>query len=189
MKTKSAQRLAALATVLLLAAGCGSSSESGSEELPTLTDEAAAASSASDTEEVSEADQEKAFAEFEACMTEYGVDVSFSAGGGSVEVPGEQDAPTDGFENMTPEKMEEASAACDPILEDAFGSFELSPEQEAEQADMMLEMQQCLAEEGFEIDLTGNSFALPANVDPTELDAAMTKCNGQAGFMTDELDS
>ena len=133
--------------------------------------------SAEETEPAAPVDPDQAFAEFEACMSEYGVTVAIGglgAGGASVdELEPAGDQP---FENVTPEDIEAADAACQPILDNAFGSFDLSPEQEAEQADAMLEMQQCLSAAGFDIDMTGNAFELSPDIDFDEFNKAMNDC-------------
>ena len=176
----SRRGLAALtAAVAILAGACGSSKDAA--EAPELAsiDEAADATSATQpgptTTEAPEAvDPDQAFAEFEACMADHGVTVAIGgAGGAPVD---DLDSDSEQVEEVTPEDIEAAQEACEPILDDAFGSFDLSPEQEAEQADELLEIQQCLAEAGFDIDMTGGSFQVPQDVDFDEFNTAMNDC-------------
>ena len=145
------------------------------DDSPDDEPEASADDSADNAEPAAPVDPDQAFAEFEACMAEYGVTVAIGGpGGASVdELDPTGDQP---FENITPEDIEAADAACQPILDNAFGSFDLSPEQEAEQADAMLEMQQCLSAAGFDIDMTGNAFQLSSDIDFDEFDKAMNAC-------------
>ena len=127
-----------------------------------------------DGEAPEEVDPEQAFAEFEACMAEYGVSVSFGdTGGAAVEELQPESEPDQEF---SLEDIEAAQEECDPILESAFGSFDLSPEQEAEQADSMLELQQCMADAGFDIDMQGGAFEVPQDVDFDEFNAVMNDC-------------
>lgn len=183
------QWLPALGVVaVLLVASCGSTSESGSDELPSLSTETSTADADTETEP-NEVDPDEAFAAFEACMAEYGIEMSISTGGDAVEVPGSEDAPGGDGTPPNPEAFEEAQAECDPILDEAFGSFEMSPEQEAEQADMMLSLQRCLADKGYEIELDGPGFQLPAEIDIDEFDTAMSECDTEAGFNSEELGS
>ncbi|MGZ0193323.1 MAG: hypothetical protein ACKVG5_13450 [Acidimicrobiales bacterium] len=172
-----------VAVIALLAAACGSSSDTDAEpELPSI-DEPDDSTEATDDESGNEAevaetqeavDPEQAFAEFEACMADHGVSVSIGGQGGAA--VDDLEPGSDPAQNATPEDFEAAQAECDPILDSAFGSFDLSPEQEAEQADAMLELEQCLAEAGFEIDTSGGSFQIPQDVDFDEFNLAMNDC-------------
>jgi hypothetical protein len=128
----------------------------------------------------SEVDPEEAFARFEACMADHGVMVSFGAGG--AEVPGEV-SDNRQTEAVTPERMEEAQRECDPILQEAFGSFDLDPEQEAEMADQMLALQLCLADEGYDIEINDNMFN-PGQVDMEEFGAALDRCSQEVDLGT-----
>lgn len=164
-----------LAVVAALVAGACSTSDAASDpELASIesTSSTEASTASGSDSSTSEVDQEEAFALFEACMADYGVMASVGAGG--ADVPGEvsDDRQT---EPVTPEKIEEAQRECDPILEEAFGSFDLDPEQEAEMADQMLALQLCLADEGYDIEINGNMFD-PGQVDMEEFGAALDRC-------------
>jgi len=177
---KSPRFIILAAAIAILAGACGSSSDTtAAPELASIDEPPGAAAVTSDDDpEVAETpgavDPDQAFAEFEACMADHGVTVAISGSGGAPVddlVPGPEPA-----REVTPEDLEAAEAACEPILDDAFGSFDLSPEQEAEQADALLEMEHCLAEAGFEIDMTGGSFQVPQDVDFDEFNLAMNDC-------------
>lgn len=186
----------ALAVALTLGA-CGSAatSDDASSDLPTLdagADDGSNDDGSSDedgeNEEVTEEDAEAAMAEYEKCMADFGIEINMAGTEGadidSTQVEdgaGYAAAPTD------EDSFEEASETCDPILEDAFGDFEMSPEQEAELADQMLEMQKCLADAGFDIDMSGGAFELDADIDFDAFDAAMQKCE-PAGIQAEGSD-
>ena len=181
----------ALAAALSLGA-CGSDSDSDAAELPTL---AAADDNSSDSgdsgeesteedsteansteEDRTEVDPEQAMAEYEKCLSDFGVDLDFSSGGGasieSIEIDEEGDAT--GTPNL--EDFEAATEQCDAILEDAFGDFELTPEQEAEQADQTLEYERCMASAGFDIDTSEGFFELDDDIDFEAFEAANESC-------------
>ncbi len=168
-----------VAAIAVLAAACGSSSSAAdAPELASIDEPTATTTATEDEPEAAETpeavDPDQAFAEFEACMADHGVTVAIGGvGGASVD---ELDPSSDQIEEVTPEDLEGAEAACEPILDNAFGSFDLSPEQEAERADELLEMQQCLAEAGFDLDMSGGRFEVPQDVDFDEFDNAMNDC-------------
>ncbi len=200
--TRIRTRLLALCcAVLLVAAACSSGAETTTAELPTLADttsettpdddeatdaapeaEADDASVDESTEDEEEVDPEIAMAEYEKCMEEQGVSISTAIEGD--EGVGFETFETDGDVGDTelssgsfnPEDFEAAAEACDPILEDAFGSFEMTPEQEAEMADQMLELEKCMSDQGFDIDMGGNSFQIDESIDFEAFEAAMSEC-------------
>ena len=168
-------RLAAATTALLLVLGAcgGESADTTTPTLPTLTDDttAAADTTTTTTEAV---DPEEAFQEYSECMREQGVEMPDFGDGGVV---------IDGVEGDF-EAMDEAAAACDPILEAAFGEFELSPEQEAEMMDQELALAQCMRDAGIDWpDPSGDGsvmIELGDDVDPETLNAAMGTCMKEA---------
>lgn len=186
----------ALAVTLTLGA-CGSgatsddaSGESASADLPTLEAgggaDAAAIREEGEDSEISEEDAEAAIAQYDKCMADFGIELDLgSAGGGGADVESTQfvEGADDGGALFDEDSFDEASETCDPILEDAFGDFELSPEQEAEMADQMLEMQKCLADAGFDIDMSEGAFELDPDVDFDEFENAMSQCE-PAGIET-----
>lgn len=185
MKNKRLRLLALALTATMALGACGPSEADEASDLPTLssqTDDSSSDEDANDGDsdgELSEADQEKAMAEYESCMADAGVDIGSFIGGDSggaavesIEVGSGEDG-----EPLDFEAFETAAEACDQILEDAFGSFEMTPEQEAEAADQMLEMQRCLSEAGFDINLDDNAFELDENVDFEAFEEAMSSCS------------
>lgn len=195
-------RTGAIAVAMVLAAGCAAGDgddDAGAAELPTLqsgaSDDEAADESTSESDDSGgggargsdeEVDPEIAMAEYEQCMEEQGVSMSLAVEGGdgaSIEtLETDADANDDSLElsgeGLDLEEFEAAAEACDPILEDAFGSFEMTPEQEAEMADQMLELEKCLADEGFDIDMSGgNSFQIGGDdMDFEAFEEAMQTC-------------
>ncbi len=192
-------RLLAICTaVLMLAAACSSGAETATSELPTLadstteettdTDGAAegesgdAAAEEDEGGEPEEVDPEIAMAEYEQCMADQGVTMSLAVAGeegSSIETfetdPNDADANA-GAESLDFEDFEAAAEICEPILENAFRSFEMTPEQEAEMADQMLELERCMSEAGFDIDMSGNSFQLDDSIDFEAFEEAMSSC-------------
>jgi len=199
--------LAMCCALFMLATACSSGAETATVELPTLADtteekgtnDGADDSAATgdenedgtteeddDGETDEEVDPEIAMAEYEQCMEEQGVSMSLAVEGGdgaSIEtLETDADANDDSLElsgeGLDLEEFEAAAEACDPILEDAFGSFEMTPEQEAEMADQMLELEKCLADEGFDIDMSGgNSFQIGGDdMDFEAFEEAMQTC-------------
>lgn len=160
----------------------GNAGNAGNED--TGQNSAEDAEQASDGEPV---DPEVAIADYEKCMADQGIEMQMVTGNvdGSgfeslddtiITDPDELDG-TNQASTFGSEDFEEAEKTCGPILEDAFGDFELSPEQEAEQADEMFELQKCLAAEGFDIDMGGGSFELGGeDFDFEAFEGAMTTC-------------
>ena len=135
-------RLALFAGLMVLLAACGSATaETTPPTLPSIETEAAPGSEAT-TSTTEPVDPDEAFLEYGACMREMGVDMPDPASDGeSVTMVGS---------DADQETLEAAMAECDPILESAFGEFEMSPEQDAERLDMELAFARCMRENGVE---------------------------------------
>ena len=158
----------AVAIGLALAAcgsGDGGESASGEDEIASL-DDGSATTDAGDSEGTGETDSgdtdtgetdsgepvdpEDAMLEFAECMREHGIDMpdpqivtEGGERGGAMVVEGEGiDGDADEFR--------EADEACSPIMEDARGSMEIDPEQEAEMREEMLEFAQCMRDQGID---------------------------------------
>lgn len=182
--------IAASAALVLTLAACGSGeAEDASTGLPTGADAGATSEQvddsgsddASDRPELSEADTEKVFAEYEKCMADNGITMQTAGdteGAFSMENTSESGPSGEAGDQFAapPEDFEAAEEECNPILEDAFGSFEMSPEQEAEMADQMLDLQRCMADAGYELDLEGNSFTIGAE-DGDGFEDALKECD------------
>ncbi len=189
-----------IAVASIFAASCGSAptttaataadaTSEESTELPTLATTTPGSESgeqsATTPPEEAETDPELAMAEYEACMDDLGIDVpDFDGGGGVVVEEFEVDA--ESTDSVDFEEMQAAMDECDDVLEEAFGSFEMSPEQEAEMADQLLELERCLADAGFDIDMNEGGFELPADIEFEDFNEAMNNCQpDQATEMTD----
>ncbi len=197
--------LAVICSVLLFGAACSSGAETATAELPTLADtteqdeaaddtEGQVAESGESTEDVSETgeadassaddeevDPEIAMAEYEKCMADQGLDMQFVTEGDGAMIETFDAAPEDlddgkSISDFRFEEFEAAEEICGPILEEAFGSFEMTPEQEAEMADEMLELSRCMSDAGFDIDMTGGAFQLDENIDFEAFEEAMSTC-------------
>lgn len=115
----------------------------GNSGLATLEDEEQETDTTDDGDETGEdkeagsTDPEEAFEEYGQCLEDAGVDL---------EAITEQEA----FE--PDEDFLAASAECDHLLGDSFGDFQLSPEEQAEMADMSLAAAECIRDiSGLEI--------------------------------------
>lgn len=185
MNTSPARaKLFALALAAAFSLGaCGSTSggEDAAAELPTLAADDNSVDEENNQEDSDQASEEEAdpelvMAEYEKCLADLGIDIDVTGGSGasieSFEV--DEDGDATGTPNL--EDFEAATEQCDAILDDAFGDFELTPEQEAEQADQMLEFERCMADAGFEIDTSAGVVELDADLDFEAFDAANENC-------------
>ena len=184
--------MTALAGVVMSSPACGSEgagdANAADDGVASLRDQSGdeaddsttAASSASDTrggELEAPEDPEEAFALYDQCLQEHGVDPGEGfvvvARDEAIAVSPEQAAPAgslperdqvvvnaggpDGAEppEITPELIE-ASEACQGHLANATPDFDLTPEQEAAMEDAQLEFQQCMEEHG----IAGGGFSI-----------------------------
>lgn len=166
--------LVAASTALLLAgllAACSDGGEdSGDGDGVASLDESddgddgadeAETSQAGGLDDINPAEIEEVELEFAQCMREEGVD--FPDPGG--EIPQElYDDPN----------FESASQACQPILDEAIGDIELTPEMREEMQETMLAFAECMREEGVDypdpqIDDSGMpGMEMPEDWDPTD---------------------
>ena len=167
-------RLALFAGLMLLLAACGSATaETTPPSLPSIETEAAPGSEAT-TSTTKPVDPDEAFREHAACMREMGIDIPDpTSDGDTVMIVGE---------DSDPEAFEAAMAECDPILEAAFGEFEMTPEQDAERLDMELAFARCMRENGVEDwqdPSSGGSTIIDIGPDDDmeTLEAAMATCS------------
>lgn len=170
--------LALLGAILLGLAACGGSSAATTPTLPSLGDTSAEGPAATTTTTAA-VDPELAFQEYSACMREHGIDMpdpDTSGGGGVISIGGE---------GIDLEAMDEAAAACDPILAGAFGEFEMSLEQEAEIRDQELAFARCMRDNGVDWpDPTGDfgsgGVAIDlGDADPETVNDAMDTCSAE----------
>lgn len=178
--------LALLGAVALVVGACGGE---GAEPAPTLPSVNAAEADQSTTTTAPDIDPEEAFQLYSECMRENGIDLPDPGsvggeGGGAIFIGGGDET------NFDFEAFEEAAAECDPILEDAFGEFEMTPEMEAEIRDQELAFARCMRDNGIDWpdpsgDPTGGvSIELPDDIDAEQMNAAMETCSKEA-FGTD----
>lgn len=178
--TGSARRVPFIATVVvalgLLTAACGSTNETATPSVASLPDAGESAAepgdlTGSDEEseepEVSEADAEAAQLRYEKCLDDNGVNFG--------DLSGDDDSSVQQLETEGDiEDFNDAMAECEEILEDTFGEFELSPEQQAEFADAEAKFNACLAENGFTIE----DGVMAIEEDDFEAsEAALEECN------------
>lgn len=159
------------ALVLVLAACGGDGANGTTPTLPTLSEEPTSEETA-ETTTTEAVDPEQAFQEYTACMQEQGIEMPDPQDGGVIAIGSH-----DGFDF---ESFEAAAAECDPILEAAFGEFEMTPEQEAEMRDQELAMAQCMRDNGIDWPDPGSDgstmIELGDDIDPEEIDAALEAC-------------
>jgi len=164
-----------LAVVMAMTlAACGTASGTGDTNgVASLEGDNATATTAAENPEAP-TEPEDAFALFEECMADHGIDLGEGAvrtgddGGGVMIRRGESEADaSDPSEregqglDMDPEEFEAASAECDKHLANLDDGFDLTPEQEAAMEDARLEFQKCMKEHGiggdFMIGIGGSS--------------------------------
>ena len=171
--------------MLFALAACGGDGTSTAPTLPTVN--AAEAGESATTTTTAAIDPEEAFQQYSECMREQGIEMPDPTSGGDGVI-------SIGGEGIDFEAMDEAAAVCDPILEDAFGEFEMSPEQQAEMRDQELAFAKCMRDNDVDWpDPTGDisgavAIELPDNIDPETLNAAMEVCSkdafgGDGGFI------
>lgn len=199
-------RNGAIAIAVVLAGGCAAGDgddDAGAADLPTLqtgasgdgrddaADEDSSGANGGDGPD-EEVDPDIAMAEYEQCMADQGIDLSFGdAGEGAAVVEfgiDDEDATSEGAVAIDDlEEFEAAAEECDEILDDAFGEFELTPEQEAEFADQTLELERCLRDEGFDIDMSGDGFEISEDIDFEAFEEAMRTCEPDSQFDSVEV--
>lgn len=188
--------IGSLLAIGLLASACGGAATDDGPSvaaLPADSSESAAATdeNSEDTddapvnpEDVSDEDVEAAQFRYDQCMIDNGVDTQELFGdvedGGSVMIEAGDD-----FEAEF-EAYEAANEECQPILEEVFGDFSFSPEQEAEFADIEAKFNQCMTDKGFPIssgdgDSAGGGIGFEIETESAddfeELESAMDECD------------
>ncbi len=192
---------ALLLTLGLLAAACGTQAETDERSVAALADTESAdgtedssdQSDDGDDEEPTQDDIERAELQFEQCLEDNGV----STGGGifgnsdgesvaEIEEFGGEDGSVQSFEigEGEFEEFEAAMAECDKLLEDVYGTFTPSPEEEAAMQDAQAAFDACMAENGLAVESEGEDGALSIQVgsdeDFEELEAVMNECSKEA---------
>ncbi len=137
--------VAAVATVLLVAAACGSR---GSEGVASGDQSQGTASKAGQKDGQRAKDPEKATLDFARCMRAHGVDMPDpKSGEGGVMRFGD---PSDGGELPDQSKFAEADKACRHLMGDS-GPPEMSPEDLKEAQDAMLAFARCMRDNGVDV--------------------------------------
>jgi hypothetical protein len=135
-------------------------------------------------------DPEEAMLEFAECMRDHGVDMpdpqTDGNGRGMIAINGEADDP----------EFQEAQEACQPIMDEAMGDFEIDPEREAEMREELLAFSECMREHGIDMpdpvfsDSGGARVEMEAPAsgdvpafDDEEFQAAAEECNRGDGMV------
>lgn len=156
MWKKSELRTAIVGLMLMtILAACGTSPAASDDGVASLDGDAAATATTLEDPQAP-SDPDEAFALFEACMAENGVDLpSPDSGEGGLAVTrgqsssGETSVEINGVE-IDPEVFDAAEAACRPHLANIDQSLDLTPEQEAAMEDANLAFQECMDDHGIE---------------------------------------
>ncbi|MGD9701709.1 MAG: hypothetical protein AB7Q42_11810 [Acidimicrobiia bacterium] len=184
----------ALAALSCLAASCGGSPSAVDDvaslgtDAPDATDATDAAGDTSDGDAAETTiDPEDAMVAFARCMREHGIDVpdpqTAGGQGGGVMIEVGDDIDRD--------EMAAAQEACEPLMEDAVGSFEPpDPEEVERMQEQMLEFSQCMREHGVDmpdpvfsgdgvtVEITGGA---ESDADPDEMREAQEACQDELG--------
>ncbi len=190
-------RIASVLVVAAVAVGCGG----GDDNSPQVASLGSVDSAPDDTTTESSVptDPEDAMLAFAECMRDHGIDMPDpqrvgDRGGAAIEL---------GVDPSS-EEFEAAQAACEPLMEDAFGEMEVDPEEEAEMREELLEFSACMREHGIDMPdpvfgengrveiRAGEDGAAgpPAEFDDEEFQAAAEECGRPGGdlFMTSDID-
>lgn len=160
----------------------------GDDAEPTAGD-----SASSDAGEVTDEDIEQAFLEYDQCLADIGLGalVSGGSGGAAVDVEGDEAiVPSDGAVAMTDEQFERMEEECNPIVDAVAGSFEASPEQEAEMRDAELEFARCMRDQGVDMPdptSSGGGFEIQIDGDGAFDQDAMDEAFETCDSVFDEL--
>jgi len=129
--------------------------------------------------EPTEADFEEAQLAFESCMSDAGFEMDL--GGGDGEVLSAEVGSSDGDQPIDGDGFQEAMEVCNEVFDGLGGSFDPSPEQEAEMRDAETAFANCMSDAGFEFETNGGVMAFESDDDDFEaMDAAMQKCSTEA---------
>lgn len=160
-RTRLKASAGALAAALVMAA-CGSDGGGGD-----AGGDGSSAETPSAAGDLSETEKSRIAEEYRDCMAEGGLEATVDYGGDGLGID------IGAGDGISEEEMLATEAACEPILADLdTGGPELSPEEEAELADALLEVQSCLAEEGYVITVDGNGINLNDEDQPADFDEA-----------------
>jgi len=118
-------------------------------------------------DDLTEAEKSRIAEEYRDCMAEGGLDANVAFDGGDLNID------VGGGDDTTEEQMLATEAGCEPILERLeAGGPQLTPDEEAELADALLEVQKCLADEGYVITIDGSGINVDGDDQPDGFDEA-----------------
>lgn len=195
-RARGRRRLVALVAALGLSAVACQSTDDGETTTAEVADVADAAEDATDPDPdpdangsandaagsdqaPTETDLEEAQLAFEQCMADAGIDLSFGGDGESIS------AEIDSSDNVQLDDpgFQEAIEECDEAFEGIAGSFDPTPEQEAQLRDAEAAFSNCMADRGFEIDLGSGGGVMTFGGEGDDLEAmelAMEECSTEA---------
>jgi len=116
-------------------------------------------------DELSEADKSRIAESWRDCLAEDGIR-------GEIDYSNGLDIGVDIPQGVSEEQVQATEARCEPILNDLDAGPELSPEQEAEMADVLLEVQRCMADAGYVISIDGGGISVNSDDQPADYDEA-----------------
>ncbi len=174
----------ALATTLAVSA-CGTADTATDEPAVAALDTDAATSDTQDastsdgddnSEPPSDADIERAELQYQQCLEDNGISTEglFEDSGGEV-IAGDDTTDGEGMaqELETDGDFEAVNAAfeeCDALLEDVYGAFTPSPEEEAALQDAQAAFETCMADNGMDIDTSGQGGIVSFEIETGEED-------------------
>ncbi|MCP3935681.1 MAG: hypothetical protein GY708_09955 [Actinomycetia bacterium] len=213
MRTRTVRRrhlpIMIVAGLVLLAAACGASRTETTSVASLATDDDAANGSTSDDllEVEAPEDPDEAFAAYEECMEAEGIDfggsiASYSvvdglevdghARGVTIEGSAEGDDPQQpslDLEDFDFEASQEAMEKCSPLLANAGGGYELSPEERAAFDDAQLVFADCMEEQGIEVpDFSGATVTSAIGVASGSIELHPPDPQGDVDFVSPDFD-
>jgi len=178
--------------VMLFAGACSASEEAVTDAVASLEDTEEAADTATTIAEESDGveapeNPEDAFALFEGCMADAGIELRLPGGGGGIAVDGD-DGPDAGNPGGVPGDFDAADFAkvaekCEEHLANIDSGFDLSPEEQAQLDDARLEWEECMRNEG--VDIPEGGFGSGGGIiigGPADGDGADPQAGGDDGF-------
>ncbi|MPZ88133.1 MAG: hypothetical protein GEU81_08670 [Nitriliruptorales bacterium] len=172
MRRRTHRRLPRVTLMLaaaLLVAACSAPPADDTSGVASIDD--ATATTDEGTEATAPEDPEDAWAAYEDCMAEEGIEVSIDSAERAIRVhEDESEAESDpqrdpqGPGDFDGEAVVEAEEECGPLLEGVHGDLNLDPEQQARMEDANLAFEACMEEQGIEMgaDVPGSPTAAAA---------------------------
>ncbi|MEM8746390.1 MAG: hypothetical protein AAGF91_06785, partial [Actinomycetota bacterium] len=181
--------------------GTDAASDGTAETGDDSTDDDSTSTDDRDDDVEAPSDPEEAFALYERCLDDAGVDtavLSGEPGGGGAEVEGDVTENGGVDADSVVEFDDESFAAfedCEKHLANTDTGFDLSPEQQAALADAELAFARCMREQGIDMpdpsSSDGGAIAIEISdeeFDPDAMDAAAAECNSVFDEVFDDLE-